>query len=131
MREARHGSACILVRRGHVLSVSRGADLDNWGLPGGGLDAGETHHEAALRELWEETGVDARAAQLMPVYDRVRRSGGRGVTYLVRGPVHIPPVLRSVPFEGYVEWLAPSDLLAPTCTFRDDNRLAFSRIGLI
>ena len=27
-----------------------------WITPGGGVDAGETHHEAACRELFEETG---------------------------------------------------------------------------
>jgi 8-oxo-dGTP pyrophosphatase MutT (NUDIX family) len=28
-----------------------------WLTPGGGLDPGESHEEAALRELWEESGV--------------------------------------------------------------------------
>ena len=31
-------------------------DRTLWMTPGGGVDAGETHEEAATRELWEETG---------------------------------------------------------------------------
>ena len=32
-------------------------ELSVWLTPGGGLKPGETHEEAALRELWEETGL--------------------------------------------------------------------------
>ena len=43
---------------GHVFVGQR---IDNnaaaWQMPQGGLDPGETPREAALRELWEETGV--------------------------------------------------------------------------
>ena len=33
--------------------------LDAWQMPQGGIDDGEKPREAALRELWEETGVTA------------------------------------------------------------------------
>jgi len=37
----------------------RDSDIPAWQMPQGGIDAGETPHAAALRELWEETGVTA------------------------------------------------------------------------
>lgn len=37
-----------------------------WELPGGGLEYGETPHEALIRELKEETGLDIKV--LKPVY---------------------------------------------------------------
>ena len=37
----------------------RDSDSPAWQMPQGGIDAGETPHTAALRELWEETGVTA------------------------------------------------------------------------
>lgn len=36
-----------------------------WTLPGGGLEAGETAAEAAVREVWEETGLRVRTVRLV------------------------------------------------------------------
>ena len=38
---------------------------DFWQMPQGGIDAGEALHAAALRELWEETGVEAEHVTLI------------------------------------------------------------------
>lgn len=39
-----------------------------WGLPGGGLDVGETIHQALLRECQEELGCTVEIAYLSGVY---------------------------------------------------------------
>ena len=44
------------MRDGRVLLVHR-ARYDDWSLPKGKLEPGETWEDAALREVWEETGV--------------------------------------------------------------------------
>ncbi|MEM7074764.1 MAG: RNA pyrophosphohydrolase [Pseudomonadota bacterium] len=41
------------------------SDYDAWQMPQGGIDPGETPRDAALRELGEETGVDASLVRLV------------------------------------------------------------------
>ena len=56
-----HQKILILKR---VRSSSDG--LGYWELPGGGLEYGETPHEALIRELKEETGLDIKI--IKPIY---------------------------------------------------------------
>lgn len=51
----------IIVDRddGKVLVIEHGDDPKRIGLPGGGIESGETPAEAAARELFEETGIVA------------------------------------------------------------------------
>jgi 8-oxo-dGTP diphosphatase len=55
----------VLVRDGRVAVVHR-PKYDDWTLPKGKLDPGESFDEAALREVEEETGLRAELGEELP-----------------------------------------------------------------
>jgi ADP-ribose pyrophosphatase YjhB (NUDIX family) len=54
------------------LLVIRRSDNDNWALPGGAMECGESIGDAALRETKEETGVDCEITGLVGIYTNPR-----------------------------------------------------------
>ena len=48
---------------GEVLLIRR-SDNDNWALPGGAVDLGESLTQAAVRETLEESGIDCEVTGL-------------------------------------------------------------------
>ncbi len=61
----------VCLRGDEVLLIRRGKPPreGEWSLPGGRIEPGEPVREAALRELREETGVEARLIGLIDVVD--------------------------------------------------------------
>lgn len=54
----------LLFRHEGAFQTGDFAGTSLWAPPGGGLETGESHEQAAMRELWEETGL--RNAQIGP-----------------------------------------------------------------
>jgi 8-oxo-dGTP pyrophosphatase MutT (NUDIX family) len=118
----------ILLFRGMLASRTAG---HWWELPGGGIEAGESYQQAAVREIREETGLEISTAQVGP--PRWRRSAtwtARGIRRLqheviaeVRLDADAPPVTgggrTAEELEDYVEarWWDVADLLASTERF--------------
>jgi ADP-ribose pyrophosphatase YjhB (NUDIX family) len=69
------GSRVLLVKRAHPPLQAQ------WSIPGGVLEVGELVHEAAIREVREETGLAVAPGELLGVYDRILRDPEQRVQY--------------------------------------------------
>ena len=69
------GVGIVVFRGDEVLLVERTKPpiRNRWSIPGGAQEIGETVHEAALRELMEETGLEADIIGLIDVVDSITR----------------------------------------------------------
>jgi ADP-ribose pyrophosphatase YjhB (NUDIX family) len=52
---------------GEILMIRR-SDNDNWAVPGGAIDLGESMVQAAVRETREETGIECEITGLVGIY---------------------------------------------------------------
>lgn len=121
-----HGTSALVVRAtsgvilgdayGRILLMRR-AKEGTWGIPGGGVEPGESWTEAALRECREETGWEARIDGLLGIYSdpatQVHRYPSGTLRQFV-GVVFMATALRRVGRVGdeaaELRWVAAGDL---------------------
>ncbi|HEY1487350.1 MAG TPA: NUDIX domain-containing protein [Micromonosporaceae bacterium] len=60
--------------QGRVLLIKR-SDNGFWAFPAGTMELGESISECAVREVFEETGLNARAVTLVGIYSNVEHVG--------------------------------------------------------
>jgi ADP-ribose pyrophosphatase YjhB (NUDIX family) len=60
-------SAVVVNDAGDIL-LQRRADNDQWALPGGTMEVGETLAQTAVREVKEETGIDIEVTGIVGIY---------------------------------------------------------------
>lgn len=73
------GCGIILEKEDQILLQHR-KDRDEWGIPGGVMEPGESFMETALRETFEETGLNAENLKLFGLY-----SGNAGYAEYLNG----------------------------------------------
>jgi 8-oxo-dGTP diphosphatase len=71
--------AIITNSEGHVLSLKRTYGNKGWSLPGGGVDPGETIHQALFRECREELGIELKDVVLTGFYYHSRLNAQVGI----------------------------------------------------
>ncbi|MBF4766569.1 NUDIX domain-containing protein [Nocardioides agariphilus] len=90
-RRQRVAAYAVIVRDERILLCKLApwiTPTEQWTLPGGGLDHGEDPRDAVIREISEETGLDAFVGEQARVYSahqaRVRRDGRRSDYHALR-----------------------------------------------
>ncbi|MBI2332179.1 MAG: NUDIX domain-containing protein, partial [Chloroflexi bacterium] len=58
----------LVLDSNHRLLMMRRSDSDNWGVPGGAMELGESTEQTARRELLEETGLEVDELSLFGVF---------------------------------------------------------------
>ena len=105
---------------GEVLMIRR-SDNDNWAVPGGAIDLGESMVEAAVRETREETGIECEISGLVGIYSDPKHV----ILYTSNGEVRqeFSIVLTARPLSGQptpssesieVRWVPVSEVLGYT-----------------
>jgi ADP-ribose pyrophosphatase YjhB (NUDIX family) len=69
------GVGAVIIHENQVLLIKRGQEplKGEWSLPGGALELGETLEQGIRREVFEETGLEIEALQIVEVFDRIVR----------------------------------------------------------
>jgi 8-oxo-dGTP diphosphatase len=72
------GVGGVVISEGRALLVRRGRPplLDQWSIPGGALEIGETLIEGVRRELLEETGIEVNVGEVIEVFERIDMDAG-------------------------------------------------------
>ena len=67
-------SGGIVFNEEDEILLQKRADNGWWGLPCGHVDVGESIKQAAVREIWEETGIRTRVIRLVGLYSDPRHN---------------------------------------------------------
>ncbi|MEN2999761.1 MAG: NUDIX domain-containing protein [Acidilobaceae archaeon] len=94
-----------------ILVVRKSCEVESYwacdvAFPGGSIEGGETPHQAALREAWEEVNVPPFAVRVLgDLGVEVAGRGRRKVMIVVgtpKGPIEPRPKSREVDFAGWI-----------------------------
>ncbi|WPM85862.1 NUDIX hydrolase [Apirhabdus apintestini] len=105
--------ACVVQAEGQFLVVEEtinGKAL--WNQPAGHLEANETLYQAARRELWEETGIEADPQSFLRMHQWIAPDGTPFLRFLFA--IDLPNKVATTPHDEDIDrclWLPAQDIL--------------------
>ncbi|MEZ9395239.1 NUDIX hydrolase [Vibrio splendidus] len=98
----------VVVREGKVLIQKRFRHSQGmvFEFPGGSVDPGESGNQAAIRELWEETGL--KELQLLGTHQALNNFGGEIHYVVLRADHNDEPKMVDAERQQTFYWLEPS-----------------------
>jgi 8-oxo-dGTP diphosphatase len=110
-----------------VLVVHR-PKYDDWSLPKGKLDPGESFEDGARREVWEETGLRCDLGTELPSHRYVDQKGrDKLVRYWMMTPVEQTPWSANAEVDA-LRWVSAGEAQG-VLTYDADRRLVAGAIG--
>ena len=113
----------VVVRDDGRVALVHRPRYDDWTLPKGKLDAGETFEEAALREMWEETGLRCRLERELPAVEYSVGTRPKVVRYWLMSVESDPGFVANDEVDE-LRWLSPADAAALLTYDRDKEVLS-------
>jgi 8-oxo-dGTP diphosphatase len=101
----------VVVRDDGRVAVVHRPRYDDWTLPKGKLEAGESFEEAAVREVEEETDLSARLVRELPAVRYSVRDRPKVVRYWLMS-VQSDPGFEPNDEVDQLRWLSPADAAA-------------------
>jgi 8-oxo-dGTP diphosphatase len=111
-----------VVMRDGLLALVHRPEYDDWTLPKGKLDRGESFEDAALREVVEETGLRCRLMRELPEVEYEVRGRPKVVRYWLMEVEDETPFVAGDEVDE-VRWVEPAEALSLLTYERDRDVL--------